>query len=134
MKECTFMEIESVDIVNAVNNDSNDDDKLIMNNINFVSRSPNRHKKSRKPWLREFFLSSLWDFDRPETRCLRQWASYAIFLGLLFAETAKGSSRDMAKYGKAPDVCEWLIIFYLIGSSLQLFCQIRLQVWLLIRG
>jgi len=34
MKECTFMEIESVDIVNAVNNDSNDDDKLIMNNIN----------------------------------------------------------------------------------------------------
>ena len=28
------MEIESVDIVNAVNNDSNDDDKLIMNNIN----------------------------------------------------------------------------------------------------
>ena len=34
MKECTFMEIESVDIVNAVNNENIDDDKLIMNNIN----------------------------------------------------------------------------------------------------
>ena len=28
------MEIESVDIVNAVNNENIDDDKLIMNNIN----------------------------------------------------------------------------------------------------
>ena len=34
MKECTFMEIENVDIVNAVNNENIDDDKLIMNNIN----------------------------------------------------------------------------------------------------
>merc|ERR1711894_665286 len=34
MKECTFMEIETVDIVNAVSMENNDDDKLIMNNIN----------------------------------------------------------------------------------------------------
>ena len=34
MKECTFMEIETVDIVNAVSIENNDDDKLIMNNIN----------------------------------------------------------------------------------------------------
>merc|ERR1712043_94465 len=31
MKECTFMEIETVDIVNAVSMENNDDDKLIMN-------------------------------------------------------------------------------------------------------
>ena len=34
MKECTFMEIEDVDNVNAVSNETTDNDKIIMNNIN----------------------------------------------------------------------------------------------------
>merc|ERR1711881_135297 len=34
MKECTFMEIEIVDNVNAVSNETTDNDKIIMNNIN----------------------------------------------------------------------------------------------------
>jgi serine/threonine-protein phosphatase 2A regulatory subunit B' len=34
MKECTFMEIEHVDNINAVNHEQNEDDKIMMNNIN----------------------------------------------------------------------------------------------------
>ena len=34
MKECTFMEIEDIDNVNAVSNETTDNDKIIMNNIN----------------------------------------------------------------------------------------------------
>jgi len=34
MKECSFMEIETVDSVNAASIENNDDDKIIMNNIN----------------------------------------------------------------------------------------------------
>jgi len=34
MKECTFMEIENVDNVNAVSNETTDNDKILMNNIN----------------------------------------------------------------------------------------------------
>ena len=34
MKECTFMEIEDVDNVNAVSNETTDNEKIIMNNIN----------------------------------------------------------------------------------------------------
>ena len=34
MKECTFMEIEHVDNINAVNHEQNEDDKIMMSNIN----------------------------------------------------------------------------------------------------
>ena len=34
MKECTFMEIQHVDNINAVNHEQNEDDKIMMNNIN----------------------------------------------------------------------------------------------------
>ena len=66
--------------------------------------------------------------DCPQTRCIRQWASYLYFLIFLLIEIEKNEKKNLAKYGEPPDFVEWMIIIFLAGSTGQILFQIREQV------
>ena len=85
-------------------------------------------KPRDKSWWLDFLTSRLWEMDRPQTRCIRHWASYLYFLLFLLFEINKAEKKNLAKYGKQPDFIEWTIIIYLIGSTFQILFQIKEQV------
>ena len=88
-----------------------------------VSTSPT----NQPSWFQEFFKTAFWEFDKPQTRCIRDCAAYLWFLIFLSVEIGK-SRRNLARYGHMPDVVECLIIVYWLGSTLQLYREHSLQV------